>query len=79
MDPAIATELAPQFKTEPKWEGLFKLTLTGDDQIPMNKRGRGVRRFVLLNFFRAEVECKQADVVTPGVIYAIENRNAPVV
>lgn len=72
MDPALATELAPQFKSEPKWEGLFKLSLTGDDQIPINKRGSGVRRLVLLNFFRAEVERKQAAADTPGVIYAIE-------
>lgn len=72
MDPALATELAPQFKSEPKWEGLFKLSLTGDDQIPINKRGSGVRRLVLLNFFRAEVERKQAVAGTSGVIYAIE-------
>ncbi|QQZ58969.1 ATP-binding protein [Paenibacillus sonchi] len=72
MDPALATELAPQFKSEPKWEGLFKLSLTGDDQIPINKRGSGVRRLVLLNFFRAEVERKQAASGAPGVIYAIE-------
>lgn len=72
MDPTLATELAPQFKTEPKWESLFKLSLTGDDQIPINKRGSGVRRLVLLNFFRAEVERKQAAVGSPGVIYAIE-------
>ncbi|MFF3925863.1 ATP-binding protein [Paenibacillus lactis] len=72
MDPALATELSPQFKSEPKWEGLFKLSLTGDDQIPINKRGSGVRRLVLLNFFRAEVERKQAAAGTPGVIYAIE-------
>jgi putative ATP-dependent endonuclease of OLD family len=72
MDPALATELAPQFKTEPKWEGLFKLSLTSDDQIPINKRGSGVRRLILLNFFRAEVERKQSAVGSSGVIYAIE-------
>ncbi|MHB8392242.1 MAG: AAA family ATPase [Acidobacteriaceae bacterium] len=32
------------------------MTLTGDDQIPINKRGSGVRRLVLLSFFRAEAE-----------------------
>lgn len=72
MDSTLATELAPQFKSEPKWEGLFKLSLTGDDQIPINKRGSGVRRLILLNFFRAEVERKQASASNPGVIYAIE-------
>ncbi|MFE4709280.1 AAA family ATPase [Paenibacillus sp. NPDC056722] len=51
---------------------LFKLSLTRDDQIPINKRGSGVRRLVLLNFFRAEVERKQAAAGASGVIYAIE-------
>lgn len=72
MDPALANELTPRFKSEPKWDGLFKLSLTSDDQIPINKRGSGVRRLILLNFFRAEVERKQLESGSPGVIYAIE-------
>jgi len=72
MDPALANELAPRFKAEPKWDGLFKLSLTSDDQIPINKRGSGVRRLILLNFFRAEVERKQIESGSPGIIYAIE-------
>lgn len=72
MDPSLAKELAPRFKTEPKWDNLFKLSLTSDDQIPINKRGSGVRRLILLNFFRAEVERKQIESNSPGVIYAIE-------
>ncbi|MGF9715244.1 ATP-binding protein [Paenibacillus naphthalenovorans] len=72
MDPGLANELAPRFKTEPKWDGLFKLSLTSDDQIPINKRGSGVRRLILLNFFRAEAERKQKESGSPGIIYAIE-------
>ncbi|MCU6793778.1 ATP-binding protein [Paenibacillus sp. WQ 127069] len=72
MDPALESELAPRFKSEPKWKDLFKLSLTSDDQIPINKRGSGVRRLILLNFFRAEVERKQIETGSPGVIYAIE-------
>lgn len=72
MDPALANELAPRFKSEPKWDSLFKLSLTSDDQIPINKRGSGVRRLILLNFFRAEVERKQIESGSTGVIYAIE-------
>lgn len=71
MDPDLAQQLSPSFKADPKWDG-FKLSLTGDDQIPINKRGSGIRRLILLNFFRAEVERKQSATGSPGVIYAIE-------
>lgn len=72
MDPQLASELRPRFKAEPKWDTCFKLSLTSDDQIPLNKRGSGVRRLVLLNFFRAEAERRQLSTHSPGVIYAIE-------
>jgi len=71
MDPSLAQQLTPSFKAEPKWDG-FKLSLTGDDQIPINKRGSGVRRLILLNFFRAEVERKRGDTKAQRVIYAVE-------
>lgn len=72
MDPALANELSPQFRSEPKWEQLFKLSLTGDDQIPVNKRGSGVRRLIVLNFFRAAADRRQATAGSPGIIYGIE-------
>ncbi|MGE5486339.1 MAG: ATP-binding protein [bacterium] len=72
MDETLASELAPHFKAEPKWDTLFKMTLTSDDQIPINKRGSGVRRLILLNFFRAEAERKQKTKGGQGIIYAIE-------
>ncbi|WP_187335332.1 ATP-binding protein [Novosphingopyxis iocasae] len=71
MDPNLARQLTPSFKAEPKWDG-FKLSLTGDDQIPINKRGSGVRRLILLNFFRAEAERKREGSNTQRVIYAVE-------
>jgi putative ATP-dependent endonuclease of OLD family len=71
MDPGLAGQLTPSFKAEPKWDG-FKLSLTGDDQIPINKRGSGVRRLILLNFFRAEVERKREVAKAQRVIYAVE-------
>lgn len=71
MDPELAQQLTPSFKAEPKWDG-FKLSLTGDDQIPINKRGSGVRRLILLNFFRAEVERRRQGSDSKRVIYAIE-------
>lgn len=71
MDPALASDLTPEFRAEPKWEG-FKLSLVGEGGVPINKRGSGVRRLILLNFFRAEAERRQAATASPGVIYAIE-------
>jgi putative ATP-dependent endonuclease of the OLD family len=76
MAPELATELKPDFKAEPKWEKLFQLSLTGDDQIPINKRGSGVRRLILLNFFRAEAERKRSESNSSSVIYAIEEPEA---
>lgn len=72
MHPDLAQDLAPQFKSEPKWDSLFKLSLTDDNQIPINKRGSGTRRLILINFFRAEAERKQLATNARGVIYAIE-------
>jgi putative ATP-dependent endonuclease of OLD family len=75
MDPTLASELHPTFKAEPKFDG-FKLSLTGDGDIPINKRGSGVRRMILLNFFRAEAERKRLQSGNPGIIYAIEEPEA---
>jgi putative ATP-dependent endonuclease of OLD family len=46
--------------------------LTSEEEIPINKRGSGVRRLVLLNFFRARAEQKAISDESPSVIYAIE-------
>jgi len=70
MAPELANELTPRFKEKPKWT--FNFTLEGENGIPINKRGSGVRRLILLNFFRAEAE-KNAVAGSPrNVIYAIE-------
>lgn len=70
MAPELANELTPRFKEKPKWS--FNFTLEGENGIPINKRGSGVRRLILLNFFRAEAE-KNAVAGSPrNVIYAIE-------
>ena len=72
LDSNLADELTPDFKGEPKWDGLFKMSLSSDDQIPINKRGSGVRRLILLSFFRAEAERKLSAANASSVIYAIE-------
>lgn len=70
MDPNLANELTPRFKEPPKWT--FNFTLDSDGGVPMNKRGSGARRLILLNFFRAEAEKKKAGSQASRVIYAIE-------
>lgn len=69
MAPELANALTPRFKEKPKWS--FSFTLDGENGIPINKRGSGVRRLILLNFFRAEAE-KAVFGSKRNVIYAIE-------
>lgn len=71
MNPEVASQLSTNLPTELKWANLFSPTLTSDE-IPMNKRGSGVRRLLLINFFRAEAERKKNAKNIPSVIYAIE-------
>ena len=70
MDPELASQLEPHVSNK-NWYTLFSVRLTGDEDIPINKRGSGTRRLVLLNFFRAKAE-EQAEGSERGVIYAIE-------
>ena len=72
FDETLASQLTPDFKADPKWDTLFKLTLSGDDDIPVNKRGSGVRRLVLFSFFRAEAERLRVSHEKANIIYAIE-------
>lgn len=69
MSPEIADVLTPEMSHKP-WESLFSFSFNSDDGIPINKRGSGVRRLILLNYFRAEAERK--NVEDRNVIYAIE-------
>ncbi len=71
MDPALAKTLNPQVSVK-KWDTLFNVSITGDDDIPINKRGSGVKRLVLLNFFRAKAEQLARERHDSSVIYAIE-------
>ena len=70
MNPELASQLTPRVSHK-NWDTLFSVNLTGDDDIPINKRGSGTRRLILLNFFRAKAE-KDAEGKNTGVIYAIE-------
>ena len=74
MNPDIAEGLEvkiPEVK-DLKWAELFKsVSIEGKDGIAMNKRGSGVRRLILLNFFRAKAE-EKASRDNRTLIYAIE-------
>lgn len=71
MDKDLAQTLSTEFKSEPKWNSIFKLNINSDNGIPINKRGSGIRRLILLNFFRAEAERKVQDT-SQNIIYAFE-------
>ncbi len=74
IDPGLARELSPQFTspTTAKWTGLFALGLDTEDGIPLNKRGSGVRRLVLVSFFKAAAKRRLTTTSKRSVIYAIE-------
>lgn len=75
MNPAIADSLNPVIPSSDslKWVDVFKnVSITGDEDIPINKRGSGVKRLVLLNFFRAEAERRKNENNGADIIYAIE-------
>lgn len=72
MDPEIAKGLTPRYKNDPKWEKIFGFEIEDEQGISLNKRGSGVRRLVLLNFFRAKVDMLGSTSPKNGLIYAIE-------
>lgn len=75
MNPEIASSLNPVIpsSTALSWADVFKkVSISGDENIPINKRGSGVKRLILLNFFRAEAERKRTYGTSQSIIYAIE-------
>lgn len=71
VSPVLGEVLTPNVSSK-KLDSLFSVSLTGENEIPINKRGSGVRRLVLFGFFRAAAERKLAGDVERGIIYAIE-------
>ncbi|MDM1139810.1 MULTISPECIES: ATP-binding protein [Empedobacter] len=74
IDPKLASKLAPEFTppTAAKWTGLFSINMDTDDGIPLNKRGSGVRRMILVSFFKAEAERRLKTSNKRSIIYALE-------
>ena len=72
--PNIANALTPKFRP-PAWQNVFKIDLESDEGVPLNKRGSGVRRLILMSFLQAEAKRKSNtsnnEIAVP-VIYAIE-------
>ncbi|MFD0992384.1 ATP-binding protein [Tenacibaculum geojense] len=71
LDSELAETLRSNFPKEPTWNSIFKLTLEDHRGVPLNKRGSGMRRLVLLSFFRAQVENRRT-ANAPNIIYALE-------
>lgn len=74
IDKRLASELLPKFNppTQAKWNGLFSIQMDTDNGISLNKRGSGVRRLILVSFFKAEAERKLKTTSKKSIIYAIE-------
>ena len=74
IDPKLASRLDPQFTppTTAKWTGLFSINMDTDDGIPLNKRGSGIRRMILVSFFKAEAERRLKTTNKRSIIYALE-------
>ena len=75
MNPEVANSLNPVIPSseELKWTDVFKkVSICGDNDIPINKRGSGIKRLILINFFRAEAERLRDERNVPNIIYAIE-------
>lgn len=74
IDPKLANKLTPKF-TSPslaKWNSLFSISMDTDEGIALNKRGSGVRRMVLVAFFKAATERMLQKANKKNIIYAIE-------
>lgn len=75
FDNSIANSLSPVIPPTDslKWTDVFKnVSISGDNSIPINKRGSGTKRLILLSFFRGEAERLAESEENQGIIYAIE-------
>lgn len=74
MNPKLASQLQPRLvpPNDSKWASLFSVSLDTDNGIALNKRGSGVRRMVLVAFFKATAEKRIADTEKGNIIYAVE-------
>ncbi len=75
IDSGLLPSLLPKIPrvSELKWWDVLKgVSLEDENQVPLNKRGSGVKRLVLLGFFMAMAERRGNDSTDRDVIYAVE-------
>lgn len=74
IDADLAKAITPDFNSpaDSKWNSLFSITMKTDQGISLNKRGSGVRRMILVSFFKAQAERKAKTTNHRDIIYAIE-------
>ena len=74
IDRNLANQLTPKFALpgSSKWNNLFSIAMDTEEGIALNKRGSGVRRMILVGFFKAEAERKALKSKKKNIIYAIE-------
>ncbi len=72
FDKDISERLKSDFNKDPSYSKVFDLTLLNENNIPLNKRGSGIRRLVVLSFFQAQAEKRKSEKNAPSIIYAIE-------
>lgn len=75
LDPNVASTLNPDIpdSNRLKWADVFKnVSIYGDNGIAINKRGSGIKRLVLLSFFRAEAERRSQTSPSASIIYGFE-------
>jgi predicted ATP-dependent endonuclease of OLD family len=75
MNLEIAESLVPIIPSPEtlKWAEVFKaVSIADSNDIPISKRRSGVKRLILLNFFRAEAERRKNENGPTDIIYAIE-------
>ena len=74
IDADLAKSITPDFNSpaDSKWNTMFSITMKTDQGISLNKRGSGVRRMILVSFFKAQAERKAKSTNHRDIIYAIE-------
>lgn len=75
LNSSLASTLLPKIPGAGglKWSDVFKkVSISSNDDIPINKRGSGVKRLILLSFFQAEADKRKVENNNRGIIYAIE-------
>lgn len=60
IDSSISEKLKSEFTKDPSYDKVFDITLLNEKNIPLNKRGSGIRRLVVLSFFQAQAEKRKS-------------------